>query len=548
MKYPLKYLLGIDVHQWDLMSHPQQAGKETRTANLQNAILSTGFTGLRTYSDAGKIKDATNTLFMFNPDGRGYTQDDAIALLKKTNPNIQVLFCYQNMPDNLRAKWEAIGKRSTQYREPNTDPLNLATWNKAASDFKVIASRGGKNPNVPDYPLFVPINFWEQKQVMLKGAGLYDIIEMGNEWDNQYSNVNATTNEMVYDKPAMTGAQYATAWKVCYDAAKSADPNIIVSTTGVMTEDPQMLKDALAYAASKGWGNIFDEYQFHCYPWGWSHGNIASALPPEYNMYPAAKAVVAAAQGRPCIIGEWGYDLHPDSNMGVRPFGGYTGEQVRAYWIARSLCLFNVAGIKRAFYYREFQDYGTTNDTNSTIFETSSLFIKDDQDNITRRLSGDVFKQLGVLMGEFSFDSIVSETDIVRVYKFKSDTKELLIGWTVETVKGVVVNGTNRAEITEVKSNYTFPAGVRYELQPGDTMKQTAFQGGSIELSTKPVFILTGTVTPPEPPIEPPTDKIFLRKGFYYDPGRIYYKHYKDSEGKRWCDYSPDYQWYKKPE
>jgi hypothetical protein len=96
--YPIKDLLGIDGHEWDFMSHPQQTGAETRTANLQNAVISTGFTWIRLYADATVKKDATNSTFMFSPDGRGYTSDSAFFLLKKANPNIKINYCYQNAP------------------------------------------------------------------------------------------------------------------------------------------------------------------------------------------------------------------------------------------------------------------------------------------------------------------------------------------------------------------------------------------------------------------------------------------------------------------
>lgn len=520
-QYPIKNQLGVNVHEWDLASHPQQAGKEARTAALQNAIISTGFTWLRLYADATVKKDATNTTFMFSPDGRGYEADLAISQLKARNPSLRINYCYQNQPKNIQTEWQATGKRSTQYRHPNTDPLQLSTWSELAKDMAVIAGRGGKNTLVPDYPLFTPANWWETQQQMLKGSGLYDQIESGNEYDNGYSNNIMTNGQLVEpEKPALTGEQYATIWKACYDAAKKADPNILVSTTGVMTEDPQILIDALAYARSKGWGSIFDKYHFHCYPWGWAK-NIASALPPEYNMYPAAKKVVAAANGIPSIIGEWGFDLHPDSDMGVRPPLGYTGEQFRSYLITRSLLLFSVAGIESSFYYRMYQDYGLANDNNSTIFETSSLFIKDDNDNITRRLSGDVFKQIGQF-GDFVFDSTIVEDDTKRVYRFKNGTQKMFTGWTVEKVELVTVpNGawtTNRAKFTEVKANHSFPAGNRYDIQLGDTMSRISFPGGNIELSSKPVFIVVGdsvarpvdTIVTPPPVVIPPQDTVVV--------------------------------------
>jgi hypothetical protein len=292
---------------------------------------------------------------------------------------------------------------------------------------------------------------------MLKGAGLYDQIEGGNEYDNNWSN----------DEPL---TQYAALWKTVYDSVKKVDPNILVSTTGVMTEDPKILTDALAA------GGRFDKYQFHCYPWGWSR-DIASALPPEMNMIPAAKKVVAVSNGIPCVIGEWGYDLNEQSWIGVTPFSNYTGEEIRSYWITRSLLGFARVGIESAFYYRIYQDYGLLNDSNSTAFETSSLFIKDDQGNITRRLSGDVYNQLSGF-GDYVFDAPIVENDSVIVYRFKNGSEYLYTGWTIEKVSLVNKWNSNRASFTERKINYTFPTGV------------------NVTLTSKPVFVAVQSPLP----------------------------------------------------
>jgi hypothetical protein len=520
--YPIKDLLKIDAHQWDLASHPQQAGKEARTAALQKAILSSGFTGIRLYSDASVIKSDDNKTFKFNPDGRGYEQDSAIMWLKKANPNITIDFCYQNAPKNIQALWGLAGKKSTQYRRPNTDLNNPATWSELASDMAVIAARGGTNKSAPVYPIYVSPNWWDTKQVAFVGAGLYDVVEPQNELDNNWSN-----------DEFLNGTQYAVLWKTVYDSVKKVDPNITVSTTGVMTEDPKVLTDAIAWAKANNSGVIpFDEYQFHCYPWGWSK-NIASALPPEMNMVPAAKKVVAVSEGKPCVIGEWGYDLHPESNMGVRPFSNYTGEQIRSFWITRSLLGFAAVGIAKSYYYREYQDYGLLNDNNATIFETSSLFIKDDQDNITRRLSGDVFKQLS-LYGDFVYDSTLAEDSSKVVYKFVSGTKKLYVGWTIEKVQLVTVNGTNRAQFTEVKLPFNFQKGIRLETQPGDSMLAQSFAGGSITLSSKPVFVLVDGSTPqptptPTPVPDPTPTKAIYHRGYWtINNKRVYYVTYTD--------------------
>lgn len=524
--YPIKNFLKIDAHQWDIASHPQQAGKEARTAALQNAILSTGITGIRLYSDASVIKDDNNQTFKFNPDGRGYEQDSAIMWLKAKNPNIDILFCYQNAPKNIQAAWGLASKKSTQYRMPNAPADSASSWSMLAKDMAVIAARGGTNKNAPTYPVYVSPSWWDTKQVAFVGSGIYNSIEAQNELDNNWSNTEP-----------LNAQQYCVMWKSVYDAVKKVDPNITVSTTGVMTEDPKILSDAITWSKANNSGTVpFDEYQFHCYPWGWSK-NIASALPPEYNMIPAAKKVVAASNGIPCVIGEWGYDLHPESNMGVRPWSNYTGEECRSFLITRSLLGFAATGIAKSYYYREYQDYGLLNDDNATIFETSSLFIKDDQDKITRRLSGDAFKQLSAY-GDFVWDSTLVEDSSKVVYRFTSGTKKLYVGWTVEKVQLVTINGTNRAQLTEVKLPFDFPKGIRLEIQAGDSMLAQSFAGGSITLCSKPIFVLVDSGTPTPAPLPDPTpvptpiptpSTTIVKKGYYdYAGKRTYFIIYAD--------------------
>jgi hypothetical protein len=507
--YPLKEQLGVNVFGWDLGSHPDQADKDARTASLQSAIINTRFSWLRIYADASVYKDANNIVWKFNPDGRGYLTEDYIKQIRAKLPTLKVNFCYQNTPLNIANEWAATGARNTQYRHPKTDPSNPATWSELAKDLGVIAGRYGTNSNVSDYPVFISPNWWEPKQVILKGSGIANQIEGGNEYDNGYSNNPMTNGQLVSpDKPALTGSQYAVLWKASGEAIKRADPNMSVSTTGVMTEDPQILIDALAWYDLNNGGKVpFDSYQFHCYPWGWSKG-IASALPPEMNMVPAAKKVVAAAKGRcKVVIGEWSSgDRHPESNMGIRLFSNYTADQISAYWVVRALLGFNMAGVYSSYYYKLRQDYGAINDNNSEQFITSNLFADNvDGITVTRRLTGDIFRQLSDF-GDMVFDSALVDEPNKKVYRYKNSTQYILGGWTVENVSLVTINGTNRASFTEVKSNYSFPSGTRYDLQPGDTMKRTPFAGGSIELSTKPVFIVMGEVS--KPPVITPPDTV----------------------------------------
>lgn len=517
--YPIKNFLRTNTHNWDMITGIGEYGPDAdrRAAEKLKAIVDAGISGLRIYIDADKTKDEQNLTFKFSPDGRGFKTDTAIQQLKKMN-GMHILYCYQNVPDNIQAPYIQNNVKNTVYAPYGADRSKPETYSLLAHDMAVIAARGGKNANVSDYPLFKSPNWWEPAQIMYKGAGLYDELEPGNEWDNNYSNTQFAT-----------GATFAAAWKAVYDSVKKVDPNMIVSTTGVANEDPKILLDAIAWAKQYNGGKIpFDKYQFHCYPWGWSIG-IASALPPEMNIVPAAKKMVAAAGGIPCVIGEWGFDKHERSNLGVTPFSNYTSEQVRAFYTTRSILGFAATGLESAYWYKLYQDFGSLNDVNETIFATMSWFVEDNG-IIKRNLAGDAVAELAKYK-DFTFESQLVENDSVRVYRFYDGSKYLYVGWTVEKVTSVEKWNSNRAQMTERFYDYTFPTGSK------------------VKLSAKPVFILDGAApippdpTPPEP--TPPTETYTGRKGYWIlESKRVYYKVFKYSDG-RYQIKTGDYNWYK---
>lgn len=502
MYYPLKNFLRTNCQAWDLAAHPDQQGdKVAITAALQGALLNTKINGIRLYTNAYELKSTDNLSYKISPSERGYMMDEAIVQIKAKDPNFFVHLCYQHAPHNIINEIAAAGIKSKVYRHPGANPEDPASYSELAHDLEVLAGRGGKNVNVPDYPLFIPPNWWEPRQTMYKGKGFYNGLEGINEGDHDWG-----------ESAPMNGKQYAAAWYAYYRKIKNIDPSIVVSSSGVMTENPIILTDALATAAQKGWGTLFDVYQYHCYPWGWKK-NIASALPPEMNMVPATEAIMAVPGDFLRMIGEWSPgDRHPKSNMGIRPFSSYNAEQISSYWGARAILGFMSTGLYSAYYFQMRQDYGPVNDNNPEQFATSNLFIDVSETDIRRRLTGDMFRQLAEF-GEMVFDSKIINEPTKKVYKYKWNGKEFYAGWTVENVTLIVEdngdgsgNSTNRASFTENKSSWTFPAGTRYELGQGDLMAQSAFAGGSIELSTKPVFVLadSSVVVPPiDPPIPP---------------------------------------------
>jgi hypothetical protein len=94
------------------------------------------------------------------------------------------------MPLSIKAEWTAAGKKSTQYRHPNTDPLNPDTWSLVAHDMAVIAARGGSNASAQSYPIYTSPNWWDAQQAMIRGGRMYNQAEVNNELDNKWSNTD----------------------------------------------------------------------------------------------------------------------------------------------------------------------------------------------------------------------------------------------------------------------------------------------------------------------------------------------------------------------
>jgi len=545
--YPIKNMLKANLHEWDIMvSDPDFNNAIERTNNLQQGIIDAKLTGVRIYVDIGASKSDDNSLFQLSPNRRGWRVDSGLLALKARDPNFTVLYTYQGAPKNIQTEYESNGEKNSIYVRRGADRTDVNSYKELGHDIYVLASRGGTNKNVRDYPMWSPDNTWETRPTYYKGAGFINTVEPSNEPDNQWMTI------------PMNGYQIAAMSSVAYDSAKSADPNIIVSSAGVASDDTTLLSQALDWSRKTG-KKFCDKWQFHSYASGmWQNGgNVASGLPPEISTSKQAKKVVALASknGLPAFVGEWGYDINPRSWLGVPvEFGGYTRQEIRAYWCARQILDYAAIGVESAYYYRWHQDYGEVNDSNETVFASSSLAKNIEGTNIQkRRLNGDVFTQLSQF-GEYIFDRAIIDNDSVKLYVFKSGTQELYAGWTVERMAQAWIWNANRAVYTERKVNYNLSSsGTRYDISEDSNgvFKQSAFNGGNITLSSKPLFILIGGSTPPPPPPPPPpthdTAWIYTnRKGYWIISNkRVYYKVYLVTPDSLYQIRTGNYTWYK---
>ena len=493
--YPIKNFLGANLHPWDMDSVQYPA--------KYKAIIDLRTTMLRLYSDASADKDSATGAYTLNPERRGFYVERSFASLKKDAPWIRSHICYQNQSLPIKATWTAAGKKSHldfPYGSDRNDPL---TYSEIAKDAYVLATRGGKNKNLPDYPVYIPSRSWERAQQLIKGGGFYDIIEGGNEWNAWWAGLDGY----------LSGPQLGVAWSAIYDGykgliknggAKNADKNITVTNGGVATDKPDMLFEIIEWAKKeRGYktnGKIdlpFDVYQFHCYPSSeGQYSNSSGGLPPELGMIPRTEAIVKVANKYadqvPVLIGEWGYDVHPKSTQNAPAYSTYTAEQSRAHLAIRAILGFAQAGAWAAEWYRLYQDWpNRIYDSVGEQFATMALLrqMDDSAKIIKRTLVGDYFKQLSHF-GDFVFDEAV-RNDSVRVLKFKNGTKYLYAIWAVENVS--INTKTNRPVYIERKGDFTLDKkGKLYQFtdEGNGVMSVENFKGGTVKYCAKPVFIL----------------------------------------------------------
>jgi hypothetical protein len=493
--YPIKNFLGANLHPWDFDSLTYPA--------KYKALVDLNATMLRVYSDIYADKDSATGSYMLNPERRGFQVERTFAALKKDAPWVTTHICYQNQSLPIKATWMAAGKGSHLDFPYGFDRNNPLTYSEIARDVFVLATRGGKNKELPDYPVYVSPNWWEPSQKKIKGGGFYDIIEGGNEWNAWWAGLDGY----------LSGAQLGTAWSAMYDGhkkliknagVKNADKNILVSNGGVASDRPDILLEVIDWSKKyRGYKNgksvdlPFDVYQFHCYPSSeGQYSNSKGGLPPELGMIPKVEQIVKLANkyagGLRTLVGEWGYDVHPESTQNAPAYSNYSAEQSRAHLAVRAILGFAQSGVWGAEWYRLYQDWpNTIYDNVGEQFATMALLRQmDDKATIIKRtLVGDYFKQLSQF-SDFVFTEAI-RNDSLRVLKFSNGSENMYAIWSVEKV--TINSNTNRPVYFERKGSYALNVTgnlYRFVDDGSGAMSAVEFSGGTIDYCAKPVFVV----------------------------------------------------------
>jgi hypothetical protein len=387
-------------------------------------------------------------------------------------------------------------------------------------------------------------------------------------------------------------------------AVKFVNPGCATDRTQILHQFRLWSVENRGYRANGSVDFPFDVYEFHWYQsLGGQYAGKPGGMPPEIVINRVQEIVDFFREYCPEMeinIGEYGLDFHPESDLNAPAYGKYDAQQTRGNWFVRDIMMFAKLGIDAAEWYRECMDWtddpadpgGSTNlqEQNGMFFQTMDLIVPShyaQPATYKRRIAGDYFRQLGdVLRQGYTFDSVVSTSPYV--FKFKKDGANLYAAWTLETItwpaqaslrsagkdpgaeiverwkqgmnakhsKGgkrkltatAPLKAIPRATITENETPYMF--NVKGELKRfvdgADAMSSEPFNGGSITLNSKPVFIIESGSTPPTPPPPDPNAWTYTgKKGYWIVSGkRLYYALYKLSAGTYQIK-TGDYTWYK---
>jgi hypothetical protein len=383
----------------------------------------------------------------------------------------------------------------------NAGRSTLSTWDTVARLAYNWAARKGTNRNATKFIPYQPYLTGIENNNDSVGLGTSEWTEIMNEPNAWWAGYDDYLN----------GQHLATAWSKIYDnhkifsatlGAKNADPNMMVSSSGLAISTVDLNRSADFWAKENrgnrpktevptqpaywrartfGWSdNPYDVIQFHNYSFtGGSNqyaGGVNAGLPPELShvLHAVDEFVWFRNKYAPWAlvdVGEWGYDVNPNSPMNAPAIDKYNAEQVRGAWAIRTLLEYNAHGVDVAQWYRLYMDY-ESDSSNATQFATMSLLKYNNDGTIKRRVVGNYFRQLSDF-GDYVFDTAV-RNDSIHVLRFKNGSNYFYAIWSVERIR--IKQGT-RPVFTNRTGIYNL------SLPPGSHIWLRKFQDNTIEMS-----------------------------------------------------------------
>lgn len=339
---------------------------------------------------------------------------------------------------------------------PGLDKTDPKSYMEFAQIYRAFAVRYGTKTGT--YPLDSAPPRWngDGPQVLKSGLGLVKYMEIGNEVDRWW-------NQTQY----MNAQEHAALLAACYDAIKSADPEMKVVMGGLTNYELPYLKEMQAWFTAHGRPFAADVINVHHYA---SLGNLPGVHPPTWLPNQAAapeldkdfatvSQVVSWAKsiGKPVWVTEYGYDTQAGSQMSPTPFAGLTLEQIQAQWDVRATLEYLRLGVQRTYLYTIADEANP----NAGTFASSGVLSGEGR-GYAPKPSFDAMASLCVNLKGCTAVRDKSTPD-VRIVEFDTPRGTVVYFWTPtasgkalqSVVNGKVVNVTETPQVLVGVMNWT---------------------------------------------------------------------------------------------
>jgi len=374
------------------------------------------------------------------------------ADVRKTRTNPESYRAFAEAAFQVVARYGSNKKLDPQLVKPFRNPTKDPKKEWYAQDRIPVVEK----PNIKqrtDWKLDASGQYVQDKKI---GLGYIRAIECDNETDATWHG----------DKRYLRPEQYAWLLSVFYDGhkntmglgigVKNADPNIIVSTTGIANIKPDYFQAMIeTWKQIRGWKKNAkgeqvvdipcDVFNYHAYAnsGGGQHAGGNQGLPPELsNMAQLCpeflQTIKEVGQDKPVWITEIGYGMNEGKQQAVAT-PARTKEQTQADWIIRSILFNNRNGIAETYFYQTYDETSYTYNvahgkSDNGVYSAMGL-IEDDKkflgDNkytstLRRRFAADYIKQLSFFK-DYRFNKTLHKDPFVDQYQLGNKTLYALV-------------------------------------------------------------------------------------------------------------------------
>jgi len=395
-----------------------------------------------------KPKDASATnLAKYEKEVQAYQAD-----ISKVRTNPESYRAFAEAAFQVVARYGSNKKLDPKLAKPFSNPTKDPKKEWYAQD-RIPVVENPKPHQRADWKVDANGQYVQNKKI---GLGYIRAIECDNETDATWHG----------DKRYLRPEQYAWLLSVFYDGhkntmgpgigVKNADPNIIVSTTGIASSSPSYFQAMIeTWKQIRGWKKNekgeqvvdmpCDIFNYHAYAnsGGGQHSGGNQGLPPEVsNMArycPAfLQTIKEVGQDKPVWITEIGYGMNEGKQQAVAT-PARTKEQTQADWIIRSILFNNRNGIAETYFYQTYDETGYTynvahNKTDNGVYSAMGL-IQDDKkflgnnkyaSTLRRRFSADYMMQLSYFK-DYRYSKTLHKDPLVDQYQSGSKTMYALV-------------------------------------------------------------------------------------------------------------------------